>query len=248
MPKQAGLGDQLYVAGVDVSGDIGSIGSIGGGNSPLEVTAIDKSGYERLGGKRDGSLEFTAFYNTDPGQEHAVFSLLPTADQVVSYFRGTFQGGQAASLVGKQINYDPTRGEDGSLTFKVNALANGFGLEWGRQLTPGKRTDSGAANGAGEDYGASSAFGLQAYLQVFAFAGTSVTVKLQHSNDDGGGDPYADVTGGAFTAVTVAPASQRIATSGVLTIKRWLRVVTTGTFSNAVFAVMAARNLTSTVF
>lgn len=248
MPKQAGLGDNLYVGGFDLSGDVGAIGSIGGGNSPLEVTAIDKSAMERLGGKRDGALEFTAFFNPDVSQEHAVFSPLPTADQIVSYFRGQLLGGAVASLVGKQISYDPTRGEDGSLTFKVNAVANGFGLEWGTQLTAGKRTDGGATNGTGVDFGASSAFGLQAYLQVFAFAGTSVTVKLQESNDNGGGDPYADTTGGAFTAVTAAPASQRIATAGNQTVKRWLRVVTTGTFSNAVFAVMVARNLTAPVF
>jgi hypothetical protein len=247
MPKSTGLGDNLYVGGFDLSGDIGAIGSISGGNSPLDVTAIDKSAYERLGGRRDGSLEFTAFFNPDISQEHAALSPLPTADQVVSYFRGTTLGNAAACLVAKQIGYDPTRNEDGSLTFKVAAQANGFGLEWGTQLTAGKRTDGGATNGTGVDFGASSTFGLQAYLQVFAFAGTSVTVKLQHSNDNGGGDPYTDVTGGGFTAVTAAPASQRIANT-TNPIKQWLRVSTTGTFSNAVFVVMVARNLTAVTF
>jgi hypothetical protein len=248
MPKQSGLGDNLYVAGFDLSGDISAIGSASGGNQPLDVTGIDKSGYERLGGVRDGSLEVTSFFNPSPAQEHAVFSVLPTADQVVSYFRGTTLGNPAACLVGKQINYDGTRNEDGSLTFKVSAQANGFGLEWGRMLTAGKRTDGGATNGTGVDDGASSAFGLQAYLQAFSFAGTSATAKLQHSNDDGGGDPYADVTGGGFVAVTAAPTSQRIATSGVLTVKRWVRVVTTGTFSNFVFAVVVARNPVAVAF
>jgi len=241
------LGDNLYVGGFDLSGDIGSIASIGGGNKPLELTGIDKSAYERAGGVRDGQLEFAAFFNPDTAQAHPVLSALPTADQIVSYFRGTTLGNGAASLVGKQIGYDGSRNEDGSLTFKVQAQANGFGLEWGTQLTPGKRTDSSATNGTGVDFTASSAFGLQAYLQVVAFAGTSVTVKLQHSNDNGGGDPYADLAGGAFTAVTAAPASQRIANT-TNPVKQWLRVVTTGTFSNAVFVVMVARNLTATVF
>lgn len=247
MAKQSGLGDNLYVAGVDLSGDIGAIGAVSGGNSPLEVTAIDKSGYERLGGKRDGTLEYTAFFNPDVSQEHAVFSPLPTADQIVSYFRGTVLGGAAACLVGKQINYDGTRNEDGSLTFKVNAQANGFGLEWGVMLTAGKRTESVATNGTGVDLAASTAFGLQAYLQVFALASGTATIKLQHSNDNGGGDAYADITNGAFVAVAAAPGSQRISN---LTnpIKQWIRCVTTGTFSGLTFAVVVVKNPVAVTF
>lgn len=252
MSKQSGLGDNLYVAGVDLSGDIGAIGSIGGGNKPLEMTGIDKSGYERQGGVRDGSLEFTSFFNPDSGQAHPTLSSLPTADRVVSYFRGTTLGNGAASLVGKQIGYDPSRNEDGSLTFKVAALANGFGLEWGRMLTAGKRADGAAVNGTGVDDGAASAFGLQAYLHVFAFSGTDVTVKLQESSDDAATDPYADVVGGAFTQITTggAPTAQRIATAGNLAVERWLRVVTTtsGGFSAVQFAVMYSRNPIAVVF
>ena len=246
MAKQSGLGDNLYVAGVDVSGDIGSLSSISSNIKPIEVTAIDKSAMERLGGQRDGSLEFTAFFNPSAGQEHSVFSALPTADQVVTYFRGTTLGGAAACQVGKQINYDGTRNEDGSLTFKIQALANSFGLEWATMLTAGKRTDSTATNGTGVDLLASTAFGLQAYLQVFAFAGTSVTIKLQHSNDNGV-DPWTDVTGGVFTVVSAAPTSERIA-NVTNPIKQWLRVVTTGTFSNAVFAVAVVKNPIAVVF
>lgn len=251
MAKQSGLGDNLYVAGYDLSGDIGSLGRIGGGPEALEVTGIDKSAPERLGGTRDGSLEFTAFFNKATDRAHPRLKLLPTADQVVSYLRGTALGGQAACLVGKQINYDGTRGEDGSLTFKVNALANGYGLEWGTQLTAGKRTDSGATNGTGVDFGASSAFGLQAYLQVFAFTGTDATVRIQSSSDNGGTDPYSDVTDGVFVSIGAAPVAQRLETaSRTQSIERWLRVATTtsGGFSNLVFAVTVVKNLTMVVF
>lgn len=247
MSKQTGLGDRLFVGGIDISGEVGSIGGIGGGPRPLEVTGIDKSGFERLGGTRDGSLEFTAFYNPTTGS-HPTLKTLPTTDRIVSYFRGTTAGNAAASIVAKQIGYDPTRNEDGSLTFKVQAQANGFGVEWGQMLTAGVRTDGSAANGIGLDAGASSAFGLQAYLQVFSFTGTSATVKLQESSDNAVGDPYADVVGGGFTVVTSAPTSERIATASGLTVERWLRVVTTGTFSNLAFAVMVARNETAVRF
>ena len=239
MPKQSGLGQALYLAGVDVSGDIGSIDQASGGPALLDVTAIDKSAYERIGGLRDGQINYTAFFNPDPNRAHAALSTLPTADALVSWLTGTALGDPAACLLGKQINYDPTRGNDGQLTFKVQALANAFGLEWGRQLTAGKRTDTTATNGTAWDYSAAqpSPLGLQAYLHVFAFTGTSVTVKLQDSADN---VSFADIAGAGFTAAT-GVTSQRIAATAV-TVRRYVRAVTTGTFSNAVFAVTAVRN------
>lgn len=248
MAKQSGLGDALFVAGFDLSGDVGSLSRIGGGVTALEVTGLDKSAYERIGGVRDGAMEYSGWFNPAPDRLHDRASLLPTTDQILTYCRGTVLGNPAAALVSKQLNYDGTRGNNGALTFAVSAQANGFGLEWGRQLTAGKRTDSTATNGASLDLGSASpgAFGLQAYLHVFAFTGTSVTVKLQESSDDGVADPFADVVGGGFTAAT-GITSQRIATAAI-NAERYLRVVTTGTFSNAVFAVTAIRNATAVSF
>jgi len=245
VPKQSGLGDALYLDFYDLSGDVGAIDQAGGGPAALGVTAIDKSAMERLGGLRDGGLEFTSFFNPSANQEHAALRGLPTTDRVASYFRGTTLGGEAASLVAKQINYDATRGEDGSLTFKVQALANGFGLDWGRSLTAGKRTDSTATNGASVDHtDVSTAFGWQAFLHVFAFTGTSVTVTIQDSADDAA---FANLTGGAFTAAT-GQTSQRLEGGRTATVRRYLRAITTGTFSNAVFAVVFSRNLTAVAY
>lgn len=242
MAKQSGLGDNLYVAGYDLSGDIGALGTIRGGHAVQDVTGIDKSAIERIGLVRDGELGFTAFFNPATDRAHLRLSTLATADQILTYCRGTALASPAACLVGKQINYDGTRADDGAFTFTVQALANGYGLEWGTQLTAGKRTDTTATNGTGVDLGTgSTAHGLQAYLQVFAFTGTSVTVKLQESSDNGVGDAWADVTGGGFTAAT-GVTTQRIATAAGQTVERYLRAVTTGTFTNAVFSVVVVRN------
>ncbi|MDJ0460582.1 hypothetical protein [Streptomyces sp. H27-C3] len=249
MSKQSGLGDALYVAGYDVSGDINALGNVGGGPAVLPFTAIDKSAMERKGGIRDGRTEFTSFFNpTLLTGAHARFSGLPTADQIVTYCRGTALGSAATGLVGKQIDYAGTRGDDGSFTFAVSALANGYGLEWGQLVTPGKRTDVTAASGTGVDFGTGpTLFGIQAYLHVFAFTGTSVTVKLQESSDNGVGDAWADVVGGGFTAAA-GITSQRIQTARNLTVERYLRVTSTGTFTNAQFAVVVNRNDTETAF
>lgn len=238
--KQAGLGDQLFVDGINLSGDTGSLQRIGGGLAGTQdVTGIDKSAFERRGLLRDGGLEWTAFFN--PTGAHPALSALPTADRVATYCRGTVIGNAAASVVAKQLNYDPTREADGSLTIAVQAAANGFGLEWGRQLTGG--SDNLAAAGArpGVDFAAATAFGLQAYLHVFTFVGTSATAAVQHSNDNGAVDPWTDVTGAVFAAATGVGA-QRIQTSRTEAVKRWLRVNVTGVFTNLDFAVMVAKN------
>ena len=250
MGKQTGLGDNLYVGGYDLSGDIGSVGHIGGGPAALEVTGINKEAFERIGGVRDGGIDIQSFFNPDAGQAHPVLSALPTADVLVSYLRGTTLGNPAACLNAKQVNYDPTRAADGGLSIDVASLANEFGLEWGRMLTAGKRSDTGATNGTGVDFGASSAFGLQVYLHVFSFTGTDVIINVQESSDDGGGDAYANVTDANSAVISSAPYTERIATSDTQTIERWLRAVTmtSGGFSAMTFAVIVVKNETAVVF
>lgn len=245
MSKQSGLGDALYVAGFNLSGDIGSLGRIGGGHAVLEVTGIDKSAHERIGGVRDGSIEYSGFFNPSASQLHARASLLPTTDQILTYCRGTLLGSPAASLVSKQLNYDGTRGQDGSLTFAVTAQANAFGIEWGRLLTAGQRVDVGATNGASIDTLAAASFGAQAYLHVFFFAGTDVTIKIQDSADDAA---WADVA--SLAQFVAGPQSVRLATAGGATVRRYLRAVTatSGGFTDVRFALAVVKNETAVVF
>jgi hypothetical protein len=254
--KQSGLGDALYLHGYDRSGDIGSVDKVSGGAAPIDTTGIDKAAMERILGLRDGGIDYKAFFNPDAATGvHIRLSTLPTSDQIVTYCRGTTLGNPAACLVAKQLNYDPKRGNSGEINFDVSSVGNAYGLEWGQLLTAGKRTDTTATNGTGVDFGVGSPplfngaglFGAQFYLHVFAFTGTSVTVKIQESSDNGVGDAWVDVVGGGFTAATGITA-QRLETARGQTVERYLRAVTTGTFSNAVFAVVANRNDVSTVF
>jgi hypothetical protein len=256
MTIRSGLGQAFYLGGYDLSGDTGSADDIGGGLSGTQdTTAINMSAFRRKGLLRDGRISWMSFFNPetaadDPGvtedRAHVVLSSLPTTDRNLMWRAGPASlGGAAACLVGKQINYDPTRPQDGSLTIAVNAQANGFGLEWCDLLTAGVRTDTGAANGSSLDLGTgSTAFGLQAYLQVLSFTGTDATITIQESSDNGAGDAWANVTGGAFTQVTSGPTAQRIQTARNQTVERYLRVATTttGGFSNLEFVVAVARN------
>lgn len=249
MAKRNGLACQLFVSGYDLGDDIQQF-AVASPIATHDLTPITKLAMVRKYGQGDGSMNVTAFFNPadgltpgDPIGAHAVFSALPRTDQLQTVLIGATLGGPAVSMLAKQLNYDGTRAQDGMLTFGVQNVGNGYPLEWGVQLTPGKRTDTAATNGPSVDLGSPSpgAFGLQAYLHVFAFTGTNATIKIQESSDNGGADAFADVVGGAFTAVTAGPTFQRIATAPI-NVERYLRVVTTGAFSELVFAVMVNRN------
>ena|SRR5687767_3495478 len=244
MAKETGLGANFYLDGYDLSGDTGSLESISKALNPIPMTGIDKLGHERKAGQLTGKIDWTSFFN--PTNAHPPLKLVPRTDRIASYWHRATLGAPVASMVCKQTDYAGTRDAAGALTFKVNTLSNAWWLDWGLGLTVGKRTDTAATNGSGVDFGASYVFGLQAYLQVFAFTGTSATVKIQQSSDNGAGDAYADITDGAFTLVTSAPQAQRIQTSRSQTIEQWLRIVTTGTFSSLVFAVHVTVNKTET--
>lgn len=243
MAKETGLGDNFYIGGYNISGDVGSMDSISCPLAVLETTGLDKYAMERLGAHQDGNMAGTSFWNVADNQMHEALSTMARTDVVMSYFHGSTLGNPAASMVAKKITFNPDRGDDGSLTAKFEGQANSYGLDWGKMLTAGVRSDTAATNGTGVDFGTgSTAFGLQAYLQVFSFTGTSVTFTIQESSDNAVGDPFAAVTGGAFTVVTAAPAAERIQTARAQTVERYLRIVTTGTFSQCSFAVMVNRN------
>lgn len=243
MAKQSGLGGNLYVGGYDLSGDTPSIETVSGPQGVIDFTAITNSAMVRGGGQRDGEIDFTAFFN--PTGAHVALSPLPTADVVAMYCPGPGPalGQPAACMVAKQIGYDPTRDNAGNLTLKVQCEANGYGLEWGNLLTAGIRTDTAATNGTAIDTTASASFGWQAYLEVFSFVGTDVTVKLQDSADN---SSFADLSGAAFAAISATtPQGQRIASASPTgTIRRYIRAstVTTGGVTSVAFAVTLVKN------
>lgn len=247
MAKQSGLGDRLIIGNKDLSSDTQSIGNVGGSIATLDVTSIDKSAMERIGGLRDGRIAFVSFFNPDVARSHLTLSALPTSDVVCSYLRGTTLGNPAASLVAKQVNYDPTRGNDGSFTMAVEAQANGYGLTWGRQLTAGLRTDTAATLGATVDTVLAASFGWRMYLHVTAFTGTDVTIKVQDSAD---GTTWADLAGAVSNVITGLYAQHISSAVGAVTVRRYVRAVTTttGGFTSATFAVNFSKNESAVVY
>jgi hypothetical protein len=244
--KTSGLGDLFFIDGYDLSGDVNSFSRIGGGPAVIDQTDITQGAHARIGTLLGGEINWVSYFDKQANQGHAVLSTLPTADRIVTYMhQPTAIGSAVASHNAKQIGYDPTRAADASLTLAVASQSNATPLEWGQSLTVGKRTDTAATNGTALDFGATSTlFGWQAYLHVFAVTGTSVTVKLQDSADN---STFADLTGAAFTAAT-GRTSQRLAGAAGSTVRRYVRAITTGTFTVGTFAVNFVRNEIAVTF
>lgn len=246
MTKSTGMGAQLWVGGSDLGADTNSLSKIAGGPAPIVMTDITQSGIARKGGERDGGMDVVSYWDPAAGASHSVYSALPRSDVLVTYANGTTIGTWAASCQALQIGYDGNRQQDGAFLLNVNTMADGYGLTWGQLATAGRRVDS-AATGAGsvspldQLTTTPGAFGLIMFAHLFAFTGTSVTIKLQDSPDN---VTYTDVTG-ATTGALSAAGAVRIAT-GAINVNRYIKVVTTGTFSNADFAVSVYRHRTQT--
>lgn len=243
MAKTSGLSEALYVGGHDLSGEVQQW-AITGSMPVQDVTTIRQLGMDRSGLIPDGTLSHDSILDTDPDHAHEYLSTLPSTNELITLVLKEELGGPAGNMHGLQINYDPTRASDASLLVKTESQASkGTCWDWGALHTPGKRTDTGATNGASVDAGAATAFGIQAYLQVFEFTGTDCTIILQSSSDNGSGDAFASFTGSTFTQVTAAPFTERIFTARDAAIERYLRVATTGTFTSITFSVVVVRNI-----
>lgn len=244
MAKRSGMGNFLVVDTFDASGDINSLPRISGSMTTQDVPNITQEGQARIGLLHDGAIDWMAYWN--PGvaanDAHNIYSTLPTVDRGLTFGISKTLGASAASMVGKQINYDGSRGADGSFTFSLNALANGYGLQWGELVTSGILSLAASDEEPSIDNGASSAHGAQLYLNVLSFTGTSVFIGMDHSTDNAGADPFAAIASGALESEVTAAGTFRKATAAGTTIKRYVRLYASGTFSEVTFVANFVRN------
>ena len=247
MGKISGLGQQLYLGGRDLSGDVGSIDSAGSPTNLLDVTGINKSAVERIYGLRTGQLSFTAFFNDATDAEHDALKGLPTADVLALWMMSTTRGDACAALTAKQIDYDATRGAEGSLTFKVDLQGTaGLFLEYGKILVA-KTTHSSATDETGIDHGSQTTIGAVGFLQHFSAATGTVEYDIEDSSDSTNGvdGSWANLLAFSDVATPYNPIASRVAVNG--TVEKWTRASTNGTFTTAVFAMGLRRRQTNEV-
>ncbi len=241
MVKSSGLGQRLYIGGYEISGDVGSIDNASSPVTLLDVTGIDKSAIERIIGLRTGQLSFTAFFNDATDAEHDALKGLPTADVLALWLMGTTRGDVCAALTAKQVNYDGTRGADGSLVFKVDLQGTaGLFLEYGLVLVA-KTTHGSATDETGIDHGSQTTDGAVGFLQHFGAADPIPTGTIEYDIEDssdstnGVDGAWANLLAFSDVATPWAEIAERVAVDG--TVEKWTRASTNGTFTNADFAI-----------
>lgn len=260
MAKQTGLGARAFVQGIDISGEVNAIGSITSTQELLDVTTIDKSATARLPGREDGSIAFNAWF--DPGTLplaafppssdalHVPYAWtsaakLPTGQRGVMVqiaVSGTPALSDAvAMLQARQSNFDVQRQPGNALACTATFQADGAGIVWGKALTAGMVTHASAASGTSIDDAAASSAGAIAMVQARPPASGTATPVIQDSADD---SSFAAITGMTFTAVanTDAPTAQLVQSSATQAIRRYVRVASTGTFTNFPVAMAYRRN------
>lgn len=236
MAKQTGLTDNFYIDGHDLSGDVTSVDTVSGSKATLDTPVIESAGMVRLAGHGSGEIAFTTWFDDGTNLEHTALAGMPTTDVVVLYTRGIAIDSPVAGLVAKQINYDGSKGSDKALTLSVQCLSQGVPLEWGVLLSGGQITQASAGSESSKDDSASSSNGIAAYLQMVDINSGAPTITIEHSANNSSWSTLL-----SFTAISdgAEPSAERKTASG--TVNRYLRITSTGTFSNAKFVVAYRR-------
>lgn len=238
--KMSGVGAALLVNQYDISGDVGALTSMGYSRGLQDVTGLDKDGTERIGLRIDSEMSYAAFWNTSAGRSVAV--LEPLTEALVTFCRRASLGSPTRTLTGVKSSWSVARGQDGSMAANGQIQAsNGRPIEGGYLLTSGKQTFASAAAGTYIDRGAGSAssFGAAAVLHVISLGSGTATVKVQESSDH---STWADAL--TFANVSGATSEYKRTSSLTATIRRYVRIDVSGTFTNlvAVVAVVPYRS------
>jgi len=248
MTKQSGVGvERLVISGVDVSGNIGAVDTIRVGANLVDHTDITQYAVDRRKLLSDGEVTFKAWWDGTPSTGvNEVFKALPSAASV-AFTHGFAVASPAACVVGAQTNYDITRSPEGTLAATINVQSTtGAPLEWGFTLTTAASTPwqtfASAGNGSDvDDLGGSptsTAFGGILYVHCLSLGSGSFTAKVQ---DAATLPTYSDVSGLVTGTINAVGATRVVTTTTTTTIRRYTRVVLSGTFSNAAVLAVLVR-------
>jgi len=239
MAKESGLNVRLYVEGKDMSGSANALSGAGYSQAMLETTPLNTSAATRITGLADGTLSVNGYFDDSDDAPWAEDSgKLPSSDAVVLVALSSDAGDPSVGMNAKEGEFNVSRSSGSAISIASSFSGNGMGGEFGEMLTAHDDTHSSAGSGTVVDSGASSSNGGSGYLQLLSLDSGSVTVNLQESTSSGGS--YSNFMTFSTVAAAAAPAAERLTMEG--TVQRYIKVTTTGTFSNAKIVVGFSRS------
>ena len=239
MTKRAGFPMNLWVDGYSLHGDVGAISGLSTSRGLMEDTGIDKSAVERLLLRADVKCAFKSFFNDSAGAIFPAFKARPTTSRVVLLSLGITRGCPAIGFTAKQANFDHEEAESGAVTATTDFEgSDGYAPEWGEMVSAAAENHASAGSKTSLDGAAQTTAGASFHwASPGAASGSAINVLVEHASDNATWSTLATLT----TVLTTAVLSGRVKVSG--TVKRYTRVTTTGTFTDAPIAVEMRRGL-----
>lgn len=225
----------------DLGPYLSSIGFTGTRETADSTTFGSGGNKEFVAGVRATTVAAAGFHDADLTEIDDAFD---SGDGLLTWSPGAGSaiGDRAylASIIGTSLSRSAPAG--GVVAIAWDTMADTVtGL--GQVLHP-KGEDTNTTTGASKDDGAATQTGWQAHLHVFGpVDGGSWEIKLQDSANN---SAWADVTGGAFAAVTGAASERLVSAAATTELRRYVRYVATRTGGSSgdgiTFALAYSRN------
>lgn len=234
MAKLPNVATRVYLDEFDLSGDLNAFTLNINQETPV-CTAFSDTGPRRLVGSHDYDAGYIGFLEpVTLLYDQQIFDLLGDgADHYIASHPGANAEGSVVYEGTYRLAGEPRSAELGGVVMLNFDVAASAGLV--RGIVLGNSVETGAGQSDGIEQGATtSPEEYQVVFRLIAFTGTDITIKVQGSSDNGGGDAYADVSGltsGALTGIGVVRVSVTASTEA------WKRLDFSGTFSSATILV-----------
>lgn len=202
-----------------------------------DSTTLGDGWRERTPTIGNANININGFFDATAGKSDPVLvSVLGSANgSIATYFPSGFGtiGNRAVLITIREANLS-RGGEVAGLVTLTSSLESEGEVGAGVVLHA-FAAETGTTASTSVNNGADTTNGGIAQVHCTAFSGTSVTPKIQHSDDDA---IWVDLV--SFAAIS-APTSERVSVAAGTTVEQYLRETRTGTFTSATLAVTFAR-------
>lgn len=234
MAKLPNVATRVYLDEFNLSGDLNAFTLNINQETPV-CTAFSDEGPRRIIGNHDYDAGYIGFLEpVTLLYDEQIFDLLGDgSDHYIASCPGANAEGSVVYEGTYRLSGQPRSAELGGVVMLNFDVEGSGGLVRGVVL--GNSVETGTGQSTGIEQGATvSPEEYQVVFRLIAFTGTDITIKVQESQNDDSGDPYADVSGltsGALTEIGVVRASTTASTEA------WKRLDFSGTFSSATILV-----------
>ena len=186
-----------------------------------DISDATQFGPRRLPGNYDHSHNLTGFFDGDSASvDEIVDSLIDEDDHYLLELWGTYAEASVAYEAVVRLANKPITGALGGAVLLNISTEGSNGMSRGMVIR--NTTISGNGNGTGREVGAStSGQTYQSVIRVISGTFTSFDVNIDQSQNDGGGDPYANVAALSQTGIEAAGVWRKTTTSAT---EAWKRV------------------------